>query len=157
MALGGCRAQTFKGAPRLVHAMSVSSVKSRRGPSRYCRDARIHGSTTTTGHDIEYTHPNSRGARVYGHTNIYITLCMRHDGYTLPIPLNRVYSYVFVLWFVLLLPIPPFTTKFRPKKTRVWFARLRELCFFVSNMFWQCVDLLSPRGIFGRCSLCLVE
>ena len=34
-----------------------SAVKTRRAPSRHCRDASVHGHTTTTMHDIEYTPP----------------------------------------------------------------------------------------------------
>ena len=36
-----CR--TPHGASRLVHAMSAWSVKTRRAPSRHCRDARVYG------------------------------------------------------------------------------------------------------------------
>ena len=51
----------------LVQSMSsVWSVKTRRAPSRYCRDARVRGHTTTAMHDIEYTPhtpPVSKGTR----------------------------------------------------------------------------------------------
>ena len=35
--------------------MSAWSVKTRRAPSRHCRDARIYGHTTAAMHDNEYT------------------------------------------------------------------------------------------------------
>ena len=38
---------TPHGASRLVQAMSAWSVKTRRAPSRHCRDARVYGHTTT--------------------------------------------------------------------------------------------------------------
>ena len=38
---------TPHGASRLVHAMSAKPVKTRRAPSRHCRDARVYGHTTT--------------------------------------------------------------------------------------------------------------
>ena len=41
-------------ASRLVLAMSASSVKTRRAPSQHCRDAWVHGHTTTAMHDNEY-------------------------------------------------------------------------------------------------------
>ena len=39
------------------------SVKTRRVPSRHCRDAGVYGRTTGATHDIEYTPPSP-----YGHT-----------------------------------------------------------------------------------------
>ena len=48
--------RTPHGASRLVQAMSAWSVKTLRGPSRQCRDARVYGHTTTTVHDNEHTH-----------------------------------------------------------------------------------------------------
>ena len=39
--------QTPHGASRLVLATSAWSVKTRRAPSRHCRDARVYGHTTT--------------------------------------------------------------------------------------------------------------
>ena len=47
--------RTLHRASRLVQAMSAWSVKSRRAPSRHCRDARVYGHMTTAMHDIEYT------------------------------------------------------------------------------------------------------
>ena len=47
--------RTPHGASRLVLAMSAWSVKTRRAPFRYCRDARVYGHTTTAMHDTEYT------------------------------------------------------------------------------------------------------
>ena len=45
-------------ASRLMQAMSAWSVKTRHAPSRQqCRDARVHGHTTTAMHDIEYISP----------------------------------------------------------------------------------------------------
>ena len=38
-------------------AMSAWSVKTRRAPSRHCRDARVYDHTTTAMHDVEYTLP----------------------------------------------------------------------------------------------------
>ena len=49
--------RTPHGASRLVQAMSALSVKTRRAPSRHCRDARVDGHTTTDVHDIEYNPP----------------------------------------------------------------------------------------------------
>ena len=45
------------GVSRLVLAMSAWSVKTRRAPSRHCRDARVYSHTTTAVHDNEYTPP----------------------------------------------------------------------------------------------------
>ena len=45
---------TPHGASRLVQAMPVWSVKTRRAPSRHGRDARVYGHTTTVMHG-EYT------------------------------------------------------------------------------------------------------
>ena len=39
------------GASRLVQATSACSVKTRRGPSRHCRDARVNSHTTTAIYD----------------------------------------------------------------------------------------------------------
>ena len=44
--------RTSHGASRLVHAMSTWSVQARRAPSRQCRDARVHGHTTTAVHEM---------------------------------------------------------------------------------------------------------
>ena len=44
-------------ALRAVQAMSSGSVKTRRAPSRHCRDARVYGRTATVMHDIEYISP----------------------------------------------------------------------------------------------------
>ena len=44
-------AQHLHGASRLVHAMPAWSVKTRRAPSRHCRDARVYDHTTTAMHD----------------------------------------------------------------------------------------------------------
>ena len=49
---------TPHGASRLVKAMSTWSVKTRRAPSRHCRDARVYGHTTTAMHDNEYPPPS---------------------------------------------------------------------------------------------------
>ena len=43
---------TPHGASRLVEAMPVWSVKTRRAPSRHCRDARIYDHITTAMHDM---------------------------------------------------------------------------------------------------------
>ena len=43
------------GASRSMLAMSAWSVKTRRAPSRHCRDARVYDHTTSAVHDIEYT------------------------------------------------------------------------------------------------------
>ena len=48
---------TPHGASRLVQAMSIRSVKTRRAPSRHRTDARADGHTTTAVHDNEYTPP----------------------------------------------------------------------------------------------------
>ena len=51
---------TSYGAPRVVHAMSPWSVKTRRAPSQYCADTRVYGPVVrTTGTTNEYTHPPS--------------------------------------------------------------------------------------------------
>ena len=47
--------RTPHGASRLVLAMSAWLVKTRRTPSRYCKDARVYGHTTTAMHANEYT------------------------------------------------------------------------------------------------------
>ena len=44
--------QTPHGASRLVQAMSTWLVKTRRGPSRHCRNARIYVHTTTAMHKL---------------------------------------------------------------------------------------------------------
>ena len=49
--------RTPHGASCLVLAMSARSVKTRRAPSRHCRDARVYGHTTTAMHDNDYTPP----------------------------------------------------------------------------------------------------
>ena len=43
--------------PRLVQAMSAWSVKTRRLPSRHCKDARAYGHTTTAMHDMSTPPP----------------------------------------------------------------------------------------------------
>ena len=48
---------TSRFASRLVQAVSAWSLKTRRAPSRHCRDTRVYGHTTTAMHDIEYTPP----------------------------------------------------------------------------------------------------
>ena len=47
--------RTPHGASRLVLAMSAWSVKTRRAPSRHCRDASVYSLTFTAMHDNEYT------------------------------------------------------------------------------------------------------
>ena len=47
------------GASRLVQTMSALSAKTRRAPSRRCRDASAYGHTTTAMHDIEYAPPGA--------------------------------------------------------------------------------------------------
>ena len=49
------------GASRLVLAMSAWSVKTRRAPSRHCRDARVYGHTTTAVHDRSIHDPYRTG------------------------------------------------------------------------------------------------
>ena len=49
--------RTPHGVARLVLAMSAWSVKTRRAPSRHCRDARVYGHATTAMHHNEYPHP----------------------------------------------------------------------------------------------------
>ena len=50
--------RTPHGASRLVLAMFAWSVKTRRAPSRHCRDANVYGHKTTAIHDNEYlVHP----------------------------------------------------------------------------------------------------
>ena len=49
--------RTPHGASRLVQTISTWSVKTRRAPSRHCREARVYGHTTTAIHDIEYPPP----------------------------------------------------------------------------------------------------
>ena len=43
--------------PQMVLAMSVWSVKTRRAPSRHCRDTGVYGHTNTAMHDNECTPP----------------------------------------------------------------------------------------------------
>ena len=56
--------RTPRGASRLVLAMSASSVKTGRAPSRHRTDARVYGPTTKAMHVIEYPPPSS--SSVYG-------------------------------------------------------------------------------------------
>ena len=42
---------------RLVRTMSACSLKTRRAPSRHCRDARVYGHTTTAMHDMRTPPP----------------------------------------------------------------------------------------------------
>ena len=49
--------RTPHGAARVVLAMSAWSVKTRRAPSRHCRDAKVYGHATTAMHDDEHTTP----------------------------------------------------------------------------------------------------
>ena len=44
--------RTPRGTLRLVHAMPAWSVKTRRAPSRHCRDARVNGHKTTAMHEM---------------------------------------------------------------------------------------------------------
>ena len=44
--------RTPRGTSRLLQSMSAWSVKTRRVPSRHCRDARVYGHTTTAMHDM---------------------------------------------------------------------------------------------------------
>ena len=44
--------RTPHGASRLVHAMSVLAVKTRRAPSRHWRNARVYGLKTTALHEM---------------------------------------------------------------------------------------------------------
>ena len=48
---------TRHGALRMVQTLSSWSVKTRRVPSRHCRDAMVYGPTTTPMHDNEYPPP----------------------------------------------------------------------------------------------------
>ena len=48
------RTPTSRFASRLVLTTSIWSAKTRRAPSRHCRDARAYGHTPTAMHDIEY-------------------------------------------------------------------------------------------------------
>ena len=67
--LVGCRLtllatrRTPHGASCLVLAMSDWSVKTRRAPSRHCRDARVYGHTTTAMHDMSTHTPLARFPR----------------------------------------------------------------------------------------------
>ena len=45
---------TPHGASRLAQAMSAWSVKTRRAPSRHCRNARVYGHATSAMHQNEY-------------------------------------------------------------------------------------------------------
>ena len=62
--------RTPPGASRLALAMSAWSVKTRRAPSRRCRDARVYGHTTTAMHDNEYSHPPSKPTRGSGGSSL---------------------------------------------------------------------------------------
>ena len=63
--------RTPHGASRLVLAMSAWSVKTRRAPSRHCRDARVYGHTTTAMHDNEYTPHTSRNFAQFSQSGIF--------------------------------------------------------------------------------------
>ena len=54
--------RTPDGASRLVQTTSAWSVKTRRAPSRHCRDARVYGHATTAMNDncLLYTSPSPR-------------------------------------------------------------------------------------------------
>ena len=62
---------TPHGASCLVQAISAWSVKTRRAPSRHCRDARIYGHTTTALHDMS-TPPSNRPHFLSRRTGWYI-------------------------------------------------------------------------------------
>ena len=51
------RLDEHHGVPRLVQAMPAWSGKTRRVPSRHCRDARVYGHTTTAMHDMSTPPP----------------------------------------------------------------------------------------------------
>ena len=57
-----------RGASRLLPVMSAWSVKTRRAPSRHCRDARVHVHATTALHDDDFTPhaPSRKGCLVNG-------------------------------------------------------------------------------------------
>ena len=55
--------RTPHGASRLVQAMSVWLVKSRRAPSRHSRDARVYGHTTTAMHKLSTPPPPLQNQR----------------------------------------------------------------------------------------------
>ena len=74
------------GASRLVQSMSAWSTKTRRAPSRHCRDPKLYGHTTTAMHVIEYTPPPSwlydTAQQIHGYDALpaqlfitYLTLC----------------------------------------------------------------------------------
>ena len=66
---------------RLVQSMSAWSVKTRHAPSRYCRDARVYGHTTTAMHEIESTSllsaapPETRPQRTFGFSLVRRAYC----------------------------------------------------------------------------------
>ena len=73
-------AEHLYGASRLVQATSAWSAKTRRAPSRDCRDAKVYRLATTAMHDDEYTpapllvsNKRQRGKRQRG-TPYYIPL-----------------------------------------------------------------------------------
>ena len=61
--------RTPHSASRLVQAMSAWSVKARHDPSRYSRDARVYGHTTTAMHKLSTPPPfapSRKGCMVKG-------------------------------------------------------------------------------------------
>ena len=125
LTLHGTR-RTPHGASRLVLAMSAWSVKTRRAPSRRCRDARVYGHTTTAMHGNEYPPPPR--CLCY----LYIVLVYRF----------------FALFYLLF-------TFFSPLLCRFLFLSFYLVCFlfvvvrFCSFLFVFCLFLFS---MFGRSS-----
>ena len=104
--------RTHLGASRLVEALSTWSVKTRRAPSRHCRDARAYGHATTAMHDNEYTPPHNMilstptpviciftGERNYIDQDLL--LCVNIGGYMV---LRSIVGYDY---YVILMPPPP--------------------------------------------------
>ena len=68
---------THRGASRLVQAMSAWSVKTRRAPSRLCRDARVYSQSTAAMHGMS-TAPSPT---IEYHMHTYIDTC-KHTSTT---------------------------------------------------------------------------
>ena len=65
---------TSHGASRSVQAMSWS-VKTRRAPSRHCRDARVSDPATTVMHDTEYTPPPTHPGPYIPRSVVHFDVC----------------------------------------------------------------------------------
>ncbi|CAN0160720.1 unnamed protein product, partial [Laminaria digitata] len=86
-----------RGSSRLVQAMSTWSVKTRRAPSRHCRDAGVYGHTTKAMHDTEYTPRRSLFAISEFLRGIF---CLIYTRYI--IPGTKFFTKFFAKFFIIL-------------------------------------------------------